>query len=152
MRGVSRTAQMHALRGLRTANARHDGRRSAAAAPPGSTAVWGAAWTCRARLGRALAVRSPYGGGTALLPFLKQARDETGEPAIDDWARRLLNNGPGHAARADADVGEGLSGGDGWYGGARMTKMGEKESGEIEIVGLAGTWSVDDSEGGICHW
>lgn len=86
-------------------------------------------------------------GGTALLPFLKQARDETGEPAIDDWARRLLNNGPANASRAD-----GGDGGDGWYGGARMTKMGEKESGEIEIVGLAGTWSVDDSEGGICHW
>ncbi|RAL58794.1 hypothetical protein DID88_009104 [Monilinia fructigena] len=28
-------------------------------------------------------------GGTALIPFLKQARDETGEPTIDSWARRL---------------------------------------------------------------
>ncbi|KAF2103482.1 indoleamine 2,3-dioxygenase alpha type [Rhizodiscina lignyota] len=83
-------------------------------------------------------------GGTALIPFLKQARDETGEPAIDAWARRLLNNGPGAgAARVE---------GESWYGGARMTKMGEHASGEIEIVGLAGTWSVDDSEGGICHW
>ncbi|TKA74159.1 hypothetical protein B0A49_04638 [Cryomyces minteri] len=72
-------------------------------------------------------------GGTALIPFLKQARDETGEPAIDAWARRLLSNGPG----------EGI---------ARMGKMGEHASGEMEIVGLAGTWSVDDSEGGICHW
>ncbi|KAK8215408.1 Indoleamine 2,3-dioxygenase [Zalaria obscura] len=69
-------------------------------------------------------------GGTALIPFLKQARDETGEPAIDAWARRLLNNGPG----VDA--------------GVRMGKMGEK----MEIVGLAGVWSVDDSDGGICHW
>ncbi|EOD48702.1 putative indoleamine -dioxygenase subfamily protein [Neofusicoccum parvum UCRNP2] len=76
-------------------------------------------------------------GGTALIPFLKQARDETGEPAIDAWARRLLNNGP-----ADA----------GGRGGARLTKMGEHASGEMEIVGLAGVWSVDDSEGGICHW
>ncbi|KAF2462146.1 indoleamine 2,3-dioxygenase subfamily [Lineolata rhizophorae] len=74
-------------------------------------------------------------GGTALIPFLKQARDETGEPAIDAWARRLLTNGP-----ADASV------------GARLTKVGEHASGEMEIVGLAGTWSVDDSEGGICHW
>lgn len=73
-------------------------------------------------------------GGTALIPFLKQARDETGEPAIDAWARRLLSNGP-----ADG-------------GGARLTKMNEHASGEMEIVGLAGTWSVDDSEGGICHW
>ncbi|KAJ9662814.1 tryptophan 2,3- dioxygenase [Coniosporium apollinis] len=74
-------------------------------------------------------------GGTALIPFLKQARDETGEPAIDAWARRLLTNGP-----ADASS------------GARLTKVGEGASGEMEIVGLAGTWSVDDSEGGICHW
>jgi len=67
-------------------------------------------------------------GGTALIPFLKQARDETGEPAIDAWARRLLNNGPG----GDEGVGKGGKGG-----------------GEVEIVGLAGTWSVDDSEGGV---
>ena len=33
-------------------------------------------------------------GGTALIPFLKQARDETGEPAIDAWARRILSNAP----------------------------------------------------------
>ncbi|KAJ5119182.1 hypothetical protein N7526_010819 [Penicillium atrosanguineum] len=39
-------------------------------------------------------------GGTALIPFLKQARDETGEPAIDAWARRLLSNGPMDAASA----------------------------------------------------
>ena len=53
----------------------------------------------------------------------------------DPWARRLLTNGP-----ADAS------------GGARLTKVGEGASGEMQIVGLAGTWSVDDSEGGICHW
>ncbi|KAF1918333.1 indoleamine 2,3-dioxygenase alpha type [Ampelomyces quisqualis] len=71
-------------------------------------------------------------GGTALIPFLKQARDETGEPAIDAWARRLLNNGPG-------DIGVAA------FGGKGLEE-------ECEIVGLAGTWSVDDSEGGICHW
>jgi len=88
-------------------------------------------------------------GGTALIPFLKQARDETGEPAIDAWARRLLNNGPGPAEQAFAESNmpemERAS-------GARLTKMGEHASGEMEIVGLAGVWSVDDSEGGICHW
>ena len=31
-------------------------------------------------------------GGTALVPFLKQARDETGEPAIDAWSRRILSS------------------------------------------------------------
>lgn len=30
-------------------------------------------------------------GGTALIPFLKQARDETGEPAVESWARRLMS-------------------------------------------------------------
>ncbi|EAT81968.2 hypothetical protein SNOG_10574 [Parastagonospora nodorum SN15] len=70
-------------------------------------------------------------GGTALIPFLKQARDETGEPAIDAWAKRLLNNGPG-------DIGVGA------FEGGKMAEGG--------IVGLAGTWKVDDSEGGICHW
>jgi indoleamine 2,3-dioxygenase len=89
-------------------------------------------------------------GGTALIPFLKQARDETGEPAIDAWARRLLHNGPG-PAEADRIYTEGASGVKGPFG-ARLTKMGEHASGEVEIVGLAGVWSVDDSEGGICHW
>jgi len=73
-------------------------------------------------------------GGTALIPFLKQARDETGEPAIDSWARRVINNGPAQD------------------GVARLTKMSEHIDGAPEVVGLAGTWSIDDSEGGICHW
>ena len=75
-------------------------------------------------------------GGTALIPFLKQARDETGEPAIDAWARRILTNGP-------AD------------GGANPTSPGptsEHPAEKMEIVGLAGTWTMDDSEGGLCHW
>ncbi|KAF2000945.1 indoleamine 2,3-dioxygenase alpha type [Amniculicola lignicola CBS 123094] len=75
-------------------------------------------------------------GGTALISFLKQARDETGEPAIDAWARRLLNNGP-------AEINDGV---------ARLGKVNEHTNGEVEIVGLAGTWSLGDSEGGICHW
>lgn len=75
-------------------------------------------------------------GGTALIPFLKQARDETGEPAIDAWARRILSNGPA----------------DGGANFAALGKMGEHANGEMEIVGLAGTWAMDDSEGGLCHW
>ena len=75
-------------------------------------------------------------GGTALIPFLKQARDETGEPAMDAWARRLLNNsGAGPGGRV-----------------AQLTKTSEHANGELRIVGLAGTWSVHDSDGGICHW
>ena len=76
-------------------------------------------------------------GGTALIPFLKQARDETGDRSIDSWARRMLNNGPGVLD---------------YEGVATLGKMSEHVDGVVEIVGLAGTWSVDDSEGGICHW
>lgn len=77
-------------------------------------------------------------GGTALIPFLKQARDETGEPAIDAWARRILSNGPPELA--------------GESNGFALGKMGEHADGELEIVGLAGVWRMDDSEGGLCHW
>ncbi|KAI9701320.1 MAG: hypothetical protein M1820_006542 [Bogoriella megaspora] len=88
-------------------------------------------------------------GGTALIPFLKQARDETGEPAIDAWARRLLNNGPGVGPMDTAGTkgkGDGVDG--------KVAQLGSvvEHNGDLEIVGLAGTWSVDDSEGGICHW
>ncbi|KAF2748902.1 Indoleamine 2,3-dioxygenase [Sporormia fimetaria CBS 119925] len=75
-------------------------------------------------------------GGTALMTFLKQARDETGEPAVDAWARRLLKSGSGD-----------------FRGVARLGKMSEGLNGEVRVVGLAGTWSVDDEfDGGICHW
>ncbi|KAL1387785.1 Indoleamine 2,3-dioxygenase [Phyllosticta capitalensis] len=90
-------------------------------------------------------------GGTALIPFLKQARDETGEPAIDAWARRLLNNGPSDATSVASGFGGSGTNGGGPVG-ARLTKVGEHASGEMEIVGLAGVWTADDSEGGICHW
>ncbi|KAL9056443.1 MAG: hypothetical protein Q9162_002924 [Coniocarpon cinnabarinum] len=74
-------------------------------------------------------------GGTALIQFLKQARDESGEPAIGSWARRLMTNSP-------AALGF----------GAALGSVEEHADGEVQITGLAGTWSVDDSEGGICHW
>lgn len=32
-------------------------------------------------------------GGTLLLPFLKQCRDETGDPAAGTWGKRLLSDG-----------------------------------------------------------
>ena len=73
-------------------------------------------------------------GGTALIQFLKQARDESGEPAIGSWARRLMTNSPAAP------------------GFAALGTVDEHANGQMEITGLAGTWSVDDSEGGICHW
>lgn len=72
-------------------------------------------------------------GGTALIQFLKQARDESGEPAVGSWVRRLMTNAPS-------------------LGSAPLGGVDEHANGQMEIVGLAGTWSVDDSEGGICHW
>lgn len=77
-------------------------------------------------------------GGTALIPFLKQAREETAEPALGTWARRILSDGPGRAR-----------GGGAW---ASLGRVEEHANGELETVGMAGIWSVDDSEGGICHW
>ena len=74
-------------------------------------------------------------GGTALIPFLKQARDETEEPTVNEWARRLLRHAPVESGSA-----------------ATLSKVGENLDGHLEIVGLAGTWRADESEGGICHW
>ena len=64
-------------------------------------------------------------GGTALIPFLKQARDETGEPSIGSWAQRLLTNTPGALSR---------------------------EHGDFKIQGLAGQWLDSEDVGGLCHW
>lgn len=77
-------------------------------------------------------------GGTSLIPFLKQARDETGEPAIDAWARRILSTRPAESAMLPFF--------------APLENLGEHTNGEFEIVGLAGVWKTDDSEGGLCHW
>jgi len=62
-------------------------------------------------------------GGTSLIPFLRQARDETGEPAVDAWARRLLNKKSF---------------------GAHAPEGGEEKQ------GLAAVWRVDNSGGGLC--
>lgn len=75
-------------------------------------------------------------GGTALIPFLKQARDETGEPAVEEWTRRFINRQGKVEGRNDF-----------FYG--------KKDQGlvedEVEVNGLAGTWTMDDeSAGGIC--
>ncbi|EGP91206.1 unnamed protein product [Zymoseptoria tritici ST99CH_1A5] len=62
-------------------------------------------------------------GGTSLIPFLRQARDETGEQAVETWTRRMLS------------------------------KKGGSTTGELvaEIEqGLAGMWKVED--GGLCYW
>lgn len=77
-------------------------------------------------------------GGTALIQFLRQARDESGEPAIGGWARRILSNTPTAAP--------------GSY--VPLPTMNEHANGQVEISGLAGVWSINaaDAGGGICHW
>jgi indoleamine 2,3-dioxygenase len=74
-------------------------------------------------------------GGTALIPFLKQARDETGEPAIDAWARRVMNRDLDTKGRGDFFLG----------------KSKEQPAG-LDLCGMAGTWTIDDNAGGLCHY
>lgn len=75
-------------------------------------------------------------GGTALIPFLKQARDETSEPSIEPWAKRILN-------RNDANTGKG----DFFLG-----KLDVFADDNIEATGLAGYWTTESDSGGICHY
>lgn len=75
-------------------------------------------------------------GGTALIPFLKQARDETGEPAIAWWARRVFNK--------DAPT----KGSENFFTG----KLGPHIDDSIGVGGLAGSWTIDDEIGGLCQY
>jgi indoleamine 2,3-dioxygenase len=75
-------------------------------------------------------------GGTALMPFLKQARDETGEPAIDVWTRKIMNKASSTTGKGDFFLG----------------KVEEHADGDLECTGLAGTWTMDSDGGGICHY
>ncbi len=76
-------------------------------------------------------------GGTALIPFLKQARDETGEPAVGDWARRFMNRQDKTAGRGD------------FFLGKPADPVVEEP---VVEHGLAGSWTIDDDVGGICHY
>lgn len=72
-------------------------------------------------------------GGTQLMSFLKQARDETGDPAVSDWARRYMNRLPRKEGKGDFFLGKE-----------------ERPFEEVEVAGLAGTWTMEDDFGGIC--
>ncbi|KUI56702.1 Indoleamine 2,3-dioxygenase [Cytospora mali] len=74
-------------------------------------------------------------GGTQLMAFLKQARDETGEPAIEDWARQFMNRKPRKEGRNDFFLGKE-----------------ELPVEQVEIAGLAGTWTMEEDFGGICSY
>ncbi|KAK3349082.1 Indoleamine 2,3-dioxygenase [Lasiosphaeria hispida] len=77
-------------------------------------------------------------GGTALISFLKQARDETGEPAVEEWTRRFMSRQIRTEGQGDFFAGK--------EEGAGLVKE------EVEVAGLAGTWTIDDDVGGICNY
>ena len=83
-------------------------------------------------------------GGTALIPFLKQARDETGEPAIDGWARKVLTGSRRTEADREVDI-ENLR------LGAEIDALPELEK-VPTIVGLAGSWNMETEGGGLCAY
>jgi indoleamine 2,3-dioxygenase len=76
-------------------------------------------------------------GGTALIPFLKQARDETGEPAIEDWTRRFMKRQIRTEGRNDFFLG-------------KQDDGAPAETEDVEVKGLAGSWTMEDDVGGIC--
>lgn len=78
-------------------------------------------------------------GGTALIPFLKQARDETGEPAVEEWTRRFMKRQIRTEGRGDFFLGKPEQ-------GAPL------ETEDVEVKGLAGSWTMDDDVGGICQY
>ncbi|KAL7792591.1 Indoleamine 2,3-dioxygenase [Trichoderma ceciliae] len=76
-------------------------------------------------------------GGTALIPFLKQARDETGEPAVEEWTKRFMKRQVRREGSGDFFLGKEDDGA-------------PSETEDVEVKGLAGTWTMEDEVGGIC--
>lgn len=114
-------------------------------------------------------------GGTALIPFLKQARDETGDPAASSWGKRLLSDN--HATirpkRSALKRSAALSSSEDDYHYSngphneplpapfrnnkvrRRAAADEPHSGSdsgSQSVGLHGQWEMDDDEKEIAHW
>jgi indoleamine 2,3-dioxygenase len=79
-------------------------------------------------------------GGTTLVSFLKQARDETSENAVNFWAKKAMTRKIS-SRTLDTEL---------------AVKSRESDKAAPEVVnGLAGTWidwTVDDNAGGICHY
>jgi len=82
-------------------------------------------------------------GGTALMSFLKQARDETGEPAVEEWTRRFMSRQPRAEGLGDFFAGKPEE-------GAGLEVAADTE--EVTVPGLAGSWTMDDDVGGICNY
>ena len=86
-------------------------------------------------------------GGTALISFLKQARDETGEPAVEEWALRFLNRQGRVPGKNDFFFGKPAEPPTPEVAAAVI-----EEEDEVEVGGLAGTWTLDDDIGGLCSY
>jgi indoleamine 2,3-dioxygenase len=77
-------------------------------------------------------------GGTALIPFLRQARDETGEPAVDEWTRRLLSKKG--VLEKPAAVPE----------NAAAAVARPRLSGSESLKSMEKLWQADGNGGGLC--
>ncbi|KAK1773804.1 Indoleamine 2,3-dioxygenase [Copromyces sp. CBS 386.78] len=82
-------------------------------------------------------------GGTALISFLKQARDETGEPAVEAWTHRFMSRVIRIEGQGDFFAGKPEEG-----AGLQVASQAE----EAVVPGLAGSWTMDDDVGGICYY
>ncbi|KAI1655498.1 Indoleamine 2,3-dioxygenase [Daldinia decipiens] len=77
-------------------------------------------------------------GGTALIPFLKQARDETGEPSVEAWAKKFMGRQTKVSGQNDFFLGK--------------DEKSEVPDEPVIEHGLAGTWTMDEEIGGICNY
>jgi indoleamine 2,3-dioxygenase len=95
-------------------------------------------------------------GGTALLPFLKQARDETGDSAAGSWGKRLLSEnrsilGMLHNKRIGRHP---FSSSDEEDQGQTLKKTTRLMDEEPVTIGLAGAWNLPEEEASKTsgHW
>lgn len=87
------------------------------------------------RHGLATAEKATRGtGGTALIPFLKQARDETGDAAAGSWGRRLLQENRS------------------LFPSKAQLKTYKPDMFDEHIHGLAGEWTTEQSDTSVPHW
>ncbi|CCH45342.1 hypothetical protein BN7_4924 [Wickerhamomyces ciferrii] len=73
-------------------------------------------------------------GGTSLIPFLKQCRDETGDPAAGDWGKKVLSSGMLNNK----------------YKAEPVAKDQDEHVNKKPKLGLAGNWNDGGEETG--HW
>ncbi|CAK7246045.1 MAG: Indoleamine 2,3-dioxygenase [Sporothrix thermara] len=85
-------------------------------------------------------------GGTALISFLKQARDETGEPAVEEWTQRFMHRQGRVPGKNDFFFGKPAEPATPEVAAAVV------QDDEVEVGGLAGMWTLDDDVGGLCAY